>query len=366
MEAVDAGAALYAFLVPPPRRKDPPGTEESVLEDLLLARDMVGLARCGADRLQGTLYLMFGGEAWSENLVLGAREHLASAVERSSAAFALLHQGDACAQAAAESVRTILLQEPNGRFTANALRRLARERHGCQIADDSLRKREQPVLQMISKAVFSELKARVITEMPTFQGVLEILKPYAELADSAVANAAKKFSQRAALQDDSILPHAVAVAIWAVAQLGVLPVYGLQRLQAMGVQRLDNAGIEYLLMGIIQVPFVQEPNDLNELATAIRPGEDPEDFYNRLLATPVMRPVVERFVSWVSTHDPKKCLVDSNDVMIGYCGPHYYAALCGELVDAAEEYATGELQREFHEYLLDLLPDSKRGQNDAT
>jgi hypothetical protein len=351
--------------MPPPRRRAPLDTQESVLEDLLLARDMVGLARCGADRLQGTLSLMFGSHSWSDALVLGAREFLSSAVERSSAAFATLHPGDACAQAAAESVRNILLQPGDGRLTANALRRQARERHGCQIADDSLRKREQPVLEMISKTVFSELKARLVTEMPTYQAVLETLKPFADVASGAVALAAKRFSQRAALQDDSILPHSVAVAIWAVAQLGVLPVYGLQRLQAMGVTRLDDAGIEYLLLGIIQVPFVEEPNDLNELATAIRPGEDPDEFYNRLRATPVMRPVVERFVAWVSTHDPKKCLVDSNDVMIGYCRPHYYAVLCEQLAEAADEYGSGELQRDLYELLQPLLPKSKKGQDEA-
>ena len=69
-----------------------------------------------------------------------------------------------------------------------------------------------------------------------------------------------------------------------------------------------------------------------------------------------MRPVVERFVSWISTHDPKVCLFDSNDVLIGYCGPHYYSVLCEQLADAADEYATGGLQRDLYNILAPLLP----------
>ncbi len=168
-----------------------------------------------------------------------------------------------------------------------------------------------------------------------------------------MADAARLFSQRAALEDNTILGRAVAHAIWAVAQSVFLPVYGLDRLRAMGIAQFIEQSIEYLLDGI-QVPFVSQPDDIYQLLTAIQLGEEPETFYTRLLATPMMRPVVERFVVWVASHDPKVCLYDSNDGMVGYCKPHYYVALRECLVYAQDDWASGAYHKEAEDLLVAL------------
>lgn len=330
-----------------------------MLDDLLLARDAGGVARCGADRLQATLFLLYGRTEWGVDQVEEARGRLMAEVERSCSVFAVLHRGDACAQAAATSLRDILLQEPGGRQTAAALRRRARETHGCHLADDSLRKREQPVMELAAANLYQSLTTRQTELLPTRDSIMQVLRPYAELASLSVEAAAKLFSQRAALHDDEMLYEAVASAVWAVAQFGVLPVYALQRLDAMGIDDLTDQAVEYLLEGLIRIPFIQEPDDLNHLATAIQLGESAEGFYDRLLATPVMRPVIERFVLWLASHDPNVCLFDSNDVMVGYCSPHYYAALCESFADAAEDYSSGEFTREM-EAMLKAVPFIER------
>lgn len=60
------------------------------------------------------------------------------------------HGDDPCATAAARSIRAILLQPLNGGLSALAIRRREQTAAGCYIADDSLRKREPPVLQAIA------------------------------------------------------------------------------------------------------------------------------------------------------------------------------------------------------------------------
>ncbi len=60
----------------PPRRKARLGTLASVLDDLLLARDAVGFARSGTDRLKGTLHLMYGGEEWNAEQLAAIRRWL--------------------------------------------------------------------------------------------------------------------------------------------------------------------------------------------------------------------------------------------------------------------------------------------------
>lgn len=345
-----------------PKRRGELGTEKSVLDDLLLARDTVGFARCGADRLQATLFLLYGGAEWSIDQVAEARQRLATETERSCSAFAVLHRGDACAQAAAASLRSILLQNPDDRATAALLRRRAREAHGCYLADDSLRKREMPIMQLIASKLYQALTTRQAELLPTKDSIFQVLKPYAELAAFSVENAAKLFSQRAALHDDDVLYVSVAHAMWAVSQFGVLPVYALQRLNMMGIHEVLDDAIVFLLDGLIHIPFTEEPDDLDQLATAIQLDESAENFYDRLLATPVMRPVVERFVMWLASHDPKTCLFDSNDVMVGYCSPHYYVALCEFFTDAADEYPSGEMRQELEGVLSAMyLREHARG-----
>ncbi|MFL6137359.1 MAG: hypothetical protein ACJ74O_06100 [Frankiaceae bacterium] len=348
--------------MPAPKRRGELGTEQAVLDDLVLARDAGGLARCGADRLRGTLYLLYGGSDWHVEQVEEARVRLASEVRLACADYGALHRGDPCAQAASASLSAILLQEPPEEQPAVVLRRRAREAHGCYLADDSLRKREQPIMRLIAKNAYGGLTGQQRELMVSRDAVMQVLRPFAELAAHHVEVATKFFSRRAALHDDSYLWRATAEAIWAIAQFGVLPVYGLQRLEAMGARRggdLTDISIIWLLEGIISVPFDREPGDLEQLATAIQPGEDPEGFCDRLLLTPVMRPVVRRLITWLASHDPKVCLYDSNDVMIGYCGPHYYVALCESWVDAANDYASGELTRDL-EAMWRAIPFSDR------
>jgi hypothetical protein len=115
--------------------------------------------------------------------------------------------------------------------------------------------------------------------------------------------------------------------------------------------------VAYLLEGLIRVPFAEEPDDLNQLATAVQYGETAEQFYDRLLRTPVMEPVVERFVLWLSRHDPKVCLYDSNDVMVSYCSPHYYVAMCETFYEAAHDYVSGALNTEFQRMFSALRPE---------
>jgi hypothetical protein len=355
---MDATRLAMLGAMPPPQRTAALGTEASVLDDLLLARDAVGLARCGADKLAGTLRLLFGGDSWEVAQVVAARQHLADQVQRTCSAFAVLHRGDPCAAAAATSLRDILLQPANGTVTAAALRDRARKHHECQLAADSLRKRELPILQNLARNAYQAAHTAHTTEedlLPTKDSILQFLSPFAELSALSVTTATDLFAKRAALADEAKLYQAVAAAIWAVARLGVLPVYGLQRLQALGIRNITDQSIEYLLDGLIHVPFVVEPDDLNQLSTAIQMNESATEFYDRLYVTPVMRPVLERFVTWLASHDPKVCLYASNDVMIGYCGPHYYASLCESLVDAAENYASGELTRDFEEQLSAIV-----------
>lgn len=344
-------AAIKIRNVPPPRRRGDNGSERSILDDVVQARDAVGIERCDTQRLQGTLYLLFGPEPWAAEQISSARERLRAEVERTCAAFVVMHRGDPCALAAADSLQSILLQPADGTATASALRRRAREARGCHLADDSLRKREAPIMESVAANLYQALSDREAELLPTKDSIVRFLKPYSELAALNVGRAAKLFSQRAALEDDNILYDAVAHAVWAVAQFGVLPLYGLQRLEALGITNLGDQVLEYMLAGIIQVPFTQVPDDINQLATATQLGEEAEPFYDRLLATPVMRPVVERFVTWLAGHDPKICLYDSNDVMVGYCGPHYYVSLCQEFADAAEEYPSGELTKDFSDML---------------
>lgn len=219
-------------------------------------------------------------------------------------------------------------------------------------------------MELVAANLYQSLTIRQTELLPTKESVMQVLRPYAELASLSFEAAAKLFSQRAALHDDEILYQAVAHATWAVAQFGVLPVYGLQRLHAMGIDDLSDQAIEYLLEALIRVPFTQQPDDLNQLATAIQLGESAENFYDRLLATPVMRPVLERFVVWLASHDPKVCLADSNDVMVGYCSPHYYAALCEFFADAAEDYSSGEFSRDM-EAMLRAIPFIERARRET-
>ena len=317
----------YAGCVAAPRRKAAWGTRDSVLEDLRLARDAGGLARAGVDRLEGSLRLRFETGSPEPGQLKQVRDWLAGHVTRGCAAYRVLHSGDPCAQAAATSAEAILLAEPDNGATAASLRKAAIDQHGCFIAVDSLRKRELAVLELIADAAYGDTEGDNDELFLNVDSILRVLRPYAELAALTVADAAKLFSQRAALEDDTILGRAVAHAVWAVAQFGVLPVYGLDRLHALGMPGFPEESIEYLLEGVIRVPFVSQPDDIYQLSTAIQIGEEPETFYGRLLDTPVMRPVIERFVIWIAGHDPKVCLFDSNDVMVRYCRPHYYAAL---------------------------------------
>jgi len=52
-------------------------------------------------------------------------------------------------------------------------------------------------------------------------------------------------------------------------------------------------------------------------------------------------------VRWLASHDPTVCQWDKNDVMIGYCGPHYYASLCEDFPGLIGDYESGSLHREF-------------------
>jgi hypothetical protein len=277
----------------------------------------------------------------------------------------VVHRGSACDEAAVESLLTILTQPADSWKTARAIRHEARLRNGCHIADDSLRKREEPVIDSVASLLHRELSDDQVNDLPSRQSIMDVLRPYAELAGEAVAVAAKLFSQRAALASDDTLYSAIAAAIWSVAQFGVLPVYALQRLEAMGLQDVSDDALAYILEAIIQVPSKAQPGDLDQLATAIQLREQPERFYDRLLVTPVMRPVVERFVTWLASHDPASCLVDSNDVIVGYCGPHYYAAMCESFVMAADDYASGEFAADLSQMLegLGLAERSRQKRN---
>lgn len=278
------------------------------------------------------------------------RSWLGTHVVQACAAYRALHSGDRCAQAAAQSTEAILLADDDT-ATAASLRKAAIERHGCYVAVDSLRKRESPVLEMIARSAFADTRGEGDELFVNIGSMLRVLRPFAELAALNVADAAKLFSQRAALHDDAVLGRAIEHAVWAVAKFGALPVYGLDRLRALGVSDFAGQTVEYLLDGIIKVPFVTQPDDVYQLATAIQVDESAETFYARLLNTPVMLPVVERFVVWLSRHDPKTCLYDSNDVMVGYCSPHYYVALCESVADVQADWASGR----FHADARDLL-----------
>jgi hypothetical protein len=315
----------------------------------MLARDAGGLAQAGAERLEGTLRLMSGSQMPTAADITTCRGLIERHVTQSCAAHAALNRGNAAAAAAAESLRDILLREPDATTTAVGLRRAALVRYKSSIKPDSLRKREQPIMEAIAQSVYDELGQRENKElMNTTLDVLNLLKPFAELAASTVSYAADLFSKRAALQDDTLIDQGIAYAIWAVAQLGVMPVYGLQRIELMGQDDMAHTMLTYTLHALITVPFTREPDDMNQLATAIRIGEEPEQFYNRLLATPIMRPVVQRFLEWLASHDPKVCLFDSNDVVVGYCSPHYYVSVCEFFIDAADDWASGELQNEMN------------------
>lgn len=325
-----------------------------MLDDLALIRDAGGLNWAGADRLQGVLFLLYGGTEWSEAQIVAARDRIATATTQTCLAHAVLHRGQVCEQAAAISLETILTQEPDSFRTLRAIRSAALLDQGCHLEADSLRKRELPIMRRIAAALYASLQGEQQELLLNKDSIMSVLRPYADLAGDSVALAAKLFSQRAALANEDPLYKAVSSAIWAVASFGVLPLYGLQRMEALGVSDITDETIVYLLVAIAKVPFTVVPDDLNQLATAIQLGESSTEFYDRLLRTPVMLPVVRRFVEWLTTHDPKVCLYDSNDVIVGYCGPHYYAAMCDSFVDAANDYSSGALGRDL-EAMLDGL-----------
>jgi hypothetical protein len=347
--------------MPAPRRQADLGTVGSVVDDLLLARDAGGIQLAGADRLAATMALRGVGAEPTAQQVADCRDFLRVHVERSSTAYAAVHRGEPVETAAVDSVVAILLQPATATRTATAIRREALQRYGCAIQPDSLRKRELPILQAIAEAVYDELtqSSRGDGEVSVLQ-LLTLLKPYAEMADTAVSYATDLLMRRAALDDDSLVDQGIGYAIWAVAQLGVLPVYGMQRLEMVGATDMAHNALGYLLHAMITVPFQRDPDDIQQLATAVRVGEDPQPFYERLLATPLMRPVVQRFVEWLAEHQPKKCQVDSNDVMVGYCGPHYYAAICESLADATADWASGAFQEEMSRGAETLLSVGQR------
>lgn len=122
--------------------------------------------------------------------------------------------------------------------------------------------------------------------------------------------------------------------------------HALDRLRLLGVKSLAERSLEWLLDDIIQLPFTDVPWDLYVLVTATKLGEKPEEFYERLLATPVMRPVVQRFLDWLSSHDPATCEAHDHDLMVPYCSPRYYVALCETIADLEEDWASGEFAGE--------------------
>jgi hypothetical protein len=334
--------------MPAPQRRGAWGTVESVLDDLLLIRDAGGLAASGADRVEATLRLSGIVGTATQVDVAECRALITKHIGKVVMAYNAVHRGDPVATAAADSAETILLQPLGSTKTAAGIRRDAIGRHESHIQPDSLRKRELPVLVAIADSVFADLTQGVADEddpLSVLQ-LLNLLKPFTELADTAVTYAVELLMKRAALNNEELVADGLAHAIWAVAQLGVLPVYALDRLEQIGETDVAHSMIGYALHAMISVPFQREPRDMDQLATAIQPGEEPEGFYERLLATPIMRPVVQRFIEWLGTHDPQTCQVDSNDVMVGYCRPHYYAAICEGFEGIAEEWASGVFQRE--------------------
>lgn len=338
-----------------PKRRAAWGTEQSVREDLLLARDAGGLAQAGADRLEGSLRLRFETSEPTSEQLQQVRAWLAEHIERAVSAFQVTHAGDRTQLAAADSARSILLQDPENRTSAKAIRQAAVDRHQCFVAADSLRKRELPVLDLIATSVYADTTDEDAGELfINTDSMLRTLAPFAELAALNVEDAALKFAQRAALHDEAVLVRAVQHAIWAVAKFGVLPVYGLERLRALGVNNFADQSIEQLLEAIVTAPFTVKLDDLYQLATATRLDEDAESFYNRLAATPVMQPVVQRFVLWLAGHDGRTCHFFDNDVMVGYCSPHYYVSLCESLAYVQEDWASGDFQREANELAASL------------
>lgn len=343
--------------MPAPQRRGAWGTVESVLDDLLLIRDAGGLALVGADRVAATLRLREITTDPTEADVRACRDLIDRHLGQVVMAYKAVHRGDPVATAAAESVEAIFRQPVGSTKTAIAIRRAALTEHKAHIQPDSLRKRELPVLRAIADAVFAELTQGNETEddpLNTLQ-ILNLLKPFAEVAETAVTHAVELLVKRAALNNERMVDTGFAYAIWAVAQLGVLPVYAMDRLEQIGQIDVAHSMIGYSLQAMIAVPFQRDPRDMDQLATAIQPGEDPEGFYVRLLATPVMRPVVQRFIEWLGAHDPQICQFDSNDVMVGYCSPHYYASICESFVDMADNWASGDFQREAQADLAALL-----------
>lgn len=331
----------------PPRRRGAWGSVESIVDDLLLVRDAGGLELAGADRLQATLRLRGSTDGVRDTDIVACRQLLAQHLRQAAAAYRAVHRGDPVANAAADALEAILLQAADATRTAAAIRREALQRHHCQLQPDSLRKRETAVIWAVAESIHAALSRPHSDDEPvTALQLLNLLKPFAELADTAVTNAVELLTKRAALRDEALVDSGLAHAIWAVAQLGVLPVYALDRLEQLGQTDLAHSMLGYTLHAMITVPFQREPRDMDQLATAIQPGEDPVGFYQRLLRTPVMRPVVQRFAEWLGSHDTQTCQVNSNDVMIGYCSPHYYGAICEGFVDMAGNWATGGFQRD--------------------
>lgn len=336
MDPVDVRSTSVA----PPRRTAPLGSETSILEDLKFARDAGGIAKADASRLAGSSTLLWDTQDPSAADLTATREWLSAQVRQGVSVYHGMHPGDPLAHAAAESVQRILLTTQGSRQTAAHIRRDCVTKHGCFISADSLRKREAPVLETIARIAFQHIALNTpgtLNPPVSLTAALHMLKENAEIAARAVDLAAQFISQRAEIDNEDLFQLSLAQALWSVAQLGVLPVYALDRLRQMGVKSIDDQTTEYILDALIHIPFQAEPRDLTVLATATKLDELPEPFYTRLLATPIMRPLVERFLTWLSGHDPTTCEYHNNDVILSYCSPHYYAAMCEALTESIEE-----------------------------
>lgn len=343
MDSASAGTPSTVGPMAPPKRRAALGTEASILEDLVLARDAVGLAAASATRLAGTLILLYGPVDWSAERVERVREVLARHARRICFGYEQEHSGDPCAVAAANSVRSILLQPPGGRLSALSIRRDARSQAGgCFIADDSLRKREAPVLAAIARSVYEDLRERPPEELPTVEAAYELMKPYAALAGQAVEHAVDLFNRQAEIDDKEILVNAAAYAIWGITQTGVFPVYAQQVAVALP-RSTELSMVDQLVVLLTSAPFQGRDEDALALVRAVQDKEQPGEFLERLMNSGETEDVVRRLAQWLDSCT-QSCTYFRSDRALGYCAPHYYVALCEAFVQAIDDLPDGGLR----------------------
>lgn len=301
------------------------------MDDLVLARDAVGLASANSDRLAGTLTLLYGTVDWATGWIEHARQVLARHTREVCGSIDENSAVDSCTVAAARSVSAILLQPADRSLSALAIRRRERTEVGCYIADDSLRKRETPVLRAIAHAAYEEMRGRPADELPTGEAAYQLMCPFVEAASDAVSAAVDAFNRQTEVDEDTVV-NAAADAIWAIAYVCVLPIYA-GPVQSALPRTAERTVLDQLVTLLVFAPFGAREDDPEALVRALRQEEAPQAYVERMVETAETREIVRHLERWLNSCD-QSCMYFRSDKPLGYCPPHYYVAVCQAFLEA--------------------------------